>query len=91
MKQLKEHQRKQQQAENHRLWLNAGLLPVFNGPQAKNGFYTFRWLEKKKVIFCQVWWHMPQIPGFGRLRQENCELNACLDYTARSYHEKNKN
>jgi hypothetical protein len=31
---------------------------------------------------CVTWWHTPVIPGFGRLRQEDCEeymTTGCLE------------
>jgi hypothetical protein len=31
-----------------------------------------------------LWWHLPVIPALGRLRQEELEFEASLDYTARS-------
>jgi hypothetical protein len=29
-----------------------------------------------------MWWHKPRIPALVRLRQENCEFQASLDYIA---------
>jgi hypothetical protein len=25
-------------------------------------------------IFCHVWWHVPVIPGLGRLSQDDCKF-----------------
>jgi hypothetical protein len=37
-----------------------------------------------------VWWCTPVIPALGKLRQEDCEFQASLDYTVRSCLKKKK-
>jgi hypothetical protein len=39
-------------------------------------------LNKKKMDW--IWWYMPEIPTFGRLRQEDHKLEASLGYIVRS-------
>jgi hypothetical protein len=29
----------------------------------------------------KVWWHMPKIPGLGRLREEKCQFKVSLEHT----------
>jgi hypothetical protein len=38
----------------------------------------------KFLISTQVWWHMHVIPALGKERQEDCELEVSLGYTANS-------
>jgi hypothetical protein len=38
----------------------------------------------KLPVIKLVWWYMPVIPVFGRLRQEDYEFEVSLDYIASS-------
>jgi hypothetical protein len=38
----------------------------------------------------QIWWHIPAIPVFGRLRQEDHELGDSEEYIARTYLKRKK-
>jgi hypothetical protein len=44
----------------------------------------------KKYWMILVWWCMPVILTFVRLRQENCELKTSLGYIVRPYLKKKK-
>jgi hypothetical protein len=47
---------------------------------------------KKIWILSQLWWHVPAIPIVSRLRQQGCEFQAILGYTARPHlKEQNQN
>jgi hypothetical protein len=44
----------------------------------------------KSACWSWVWWHMPIIPGVGKLRQEAYEFKASLNYIERPFLKKKK-
>jgi hypothetical protein len=42
----------------------------------------------RSELLSQEWWHTPVILAFGRLRQEDREFEASMDYTERPCQEK---
>jgi hypothetical protein len=44
----------------------------------------------KSQLEAQVWWYTPVISALGRLRQEDCESKASLEYIVRPYLKKKK-
>jgi hypothetical protein len=51
-------------------------------------FYTYKSLSGKVRVFkekrCQAWWLTPVITALGKLKQENQEFKASLDYISSS-------
>jgi hypothetical protein len=49
--------------------------------ELKSSFFFFSSFASK-YTFCRAWCHMPIIPALRKLRQEDCEFQASLGYTA---------